>query len=132
MLAVVRVIGTERLDQVAEHLLTPYGLRTLAPGAPDYHPHYGPGDQATRDAAYHQGTVWPWLLGAFAEAHLKVYGDKSRTRALLDSLLTQGLTQYGIATLGEIFDAEPPFAPNGCIAQAWSVAEILRVLALLA
>ena len=58
-------------------LLTPYGLRTLSPGSPDYHPHYGPGDQATRDGAYHQGTVWPWLLGAFADAHLKVYGDKA-------------------------------------------------------
>ena len=120
------------VDQVAERLLTPYGLRTLAPGSPDYHPHYGPGDQATRDGAYHQGTVWPWLLGAFADAHLKVYGDKAQTRALLDTLLTQGLSGYGVATLGEVFDAEPPFAPNGCIAQAWSVAEVLRVLALLA
>ena len=120
------------VDHVAAVLLTPYGLRTLAPGSPDYHPHYGPGDQATRDGAYHQGTVWPWLLGAFADAHLKVYGDKAKTRALLDTLLTQGLSLYGVASLAEIFDAEPPFAPNGCIAQAWSVAEVLRVLALLA
>ena len=120
------------VDQVAEQLLTPYGLRTLAPGSPDYHPHYGPGDQATRDGAYHQGTVWPWLLGAFADAHLKVYGDKQKTRALLGTLTTQGLSEYGVGSLAEIFDAESPFAPNGCIAQAWSVAEILRVLALLA
>ena len=119
------------VDEVAAVLLTPYGLRTLAPGSPDYHPHYGPGDQATRDGAYHQGTVWPWLLGAFADAHLQVYGDKAKTRALLDTLLTRGLTVAGVGTLPEIFDAEPPFAPNGCIAQAWSVAELLRVLALL-
>ena len=120
------------VDQVAEHLLTPYGLRTLAPGSPDYHPHYGPGDQATRDGAYHQGTVWPWLLGAFAEAHLKVYGDKPKTRALLGTLTTGGLAEYGVGSLAEILDPEPPIAPNGCIAQAWSVAEALRVLALLA
>ena len=114
------------VEAVAEHLLTPFGLRTLAPGSPDYRPRYGPGDGATRDGAYHQGTVWPWLLGAFCDAHLQVYGDKAKTRALLDTLLSTGLTEYGIGTLAEIFDAEAPYAPNGCPAQAWSVAEILR------
>ncbi len=114
------------VEVVSEHLLTPFGLRTLAPGSPDYHPHYGPGDGMARDGAYHQGTVWPWLLGAFCDAHLKVYGDKAKTRALLDTLLTTGLTEYGIGTLAEIFDAEAPYAPNGCPAQAWSVAEVLR------
>ncbi len=119
------------LDQVTEALLTPWGLRTLLPGAPGFQAHYGPGDQSARDGAYHQGTVWPWLLGAFADAHLKVYGDKAKTYDLLQPLLTQGLSLYGLDTLAEIFDAEAPFAPNGCIAQAWSVAELLRASALL-
>ena len=118
--------ATSILEVVTEHLLTPYGLRTLAPGSPDYHPRYAPGDGAARDSAYHQGTIWPWLLGAFCDAHLQVYGDKAKTRALLTTLLTTGLTEYGIGTLAEIFDAEPPYAPNGCPAQAWSVAEVLR------
>jgi predicted glycogen debranching enzyme len=120
------------IAQVTESLLTPWGLRTLIPSAPGFQAHYGPGDQSARDGAYHQGTVWPWLLGAFADAHLKVYGDKAQTRALLQPLLTQGISHYGIGTLAEIYDAEPPFNPNGCIAQAWSVAELLRVHALLA
>ena len=120
------------VDVVAKHLLTPFGLRTLAPGSPDYHSRYAPGDQTVRDGAYHQGTVWPWLLGAFCEAHLKAYGDKAKTRAFLETLLTTGLTEYGIGTLAEICDADAPYAPNGCPAQAWSVAEVLRALALLA
>lgn len=118
------------VDAVAEHLLTPFGLRTLASGSPDYHAHYAPGDGTARDGAYHQGTIWPWLLGAFCDAHLKVYGDKSKTRGMLDTLLTTGLSEYGVGTLAEIYDAESPYAPNGCPAQAWSVAEVLRVLAL--
>jgi len=118
------------VDTVAEHLLTPFGLRTLAPGSPDFHARYAPGDPTARDGAYHQGTVWPWLLGAFCDAHLKVYGDKAKTRALLGTLLTTGLSEYGVGTLAEVYDAEAPYAPNGCPAQAWSVAEVLRVLAL--
>ena len=118
------------VEVVTEHLLTPYGLRTLAPGSPDYHPRYAPGDQTARDGAYHQGTVWPWLLSAFAEAHLKVYGDKAGTRALLTTLLGPGLTEYGVGSLAEIYDGDPPHAPNGCPAQAWSVADILRAYAL--
>ena len=114
------------VEQVQSALLTPLGLRTLAPGSPDYRAQYGPGDGAARDGAYHQGTVWPWLLGAFCDAHLKVHGDKSKTRALLDTLLFSGLTQYGVGTLAEVFDGDPPHAPNGCPAQAWSVAEVLR------
>lgn len=114
------------VDVVAEHLLTPYGLRTLAPGSPDYRPRYGPGDPTFRDGAYHQGTVWPWLLGAFVDAHLKVYGDKTQTRALLSTLLEDGLAEYGVGTLAEISDGDAPHVPNGCPAQAWSVAEILR------
>jgi len=115
------------VDAVAKHLLTPFGLRTLAPSSPEYRPHYGPGDPTFRDGAYHQGTVWPWLLGAFADAHLQVYRDKAKTRALLSSLLKVGLTEYGVGTLAEIFDGDAPYAPNGCPAQAWSVAEVLRV-----
>ena len=115
------------VDAVAKHLLTPFGLRTLAPSSPDYRPRYGPGDPTFRDGAYHQGTVWPWLLGAFADAHLQVYGDKAKTRALLSSLLKDGLTEYGVSSLAEIFDGDAPHLPNGCPAQAWSVAEVLRV-----
>jgi len=114
------------VDAVAASLLTPFGLRTLAPGSPDYHGRYAPGDPTARDGAYHQGTVWPWLLGAFCDAHLKVYGDKAKTRALLGTLLNVGLSEYGVGSLAEVFDGDPPHAPNGCPAQAWSVAEVLR------
>jgi len=117
------------VEQVEEKLLTPVGLRTLAPGSPDYRAHYGPGDTFARDSAYHQGTVWPWPIGHFIDAHLKVYGDKARSRALLDGLLGPSLSRYGVGTVAEIFDADPPHAPNGCIAQAWSVSEVLRALA---
>jgi predicted glycogen debranching enzyme len=118
------------VDQIGEFLLTPYGLRTLAPGLPDYQGRYGPGDQRTRDGAYHQGTVWPWLLGAYIEAHLKVYHDKAAARNLLEPYLADALSDYGIGTLCEIRDGDAPHAPNGCIAQAWSVAELLRALIL--
>ena len=114
------------VDAVAGSLLTPFGLRTLAPGSPDYHGRYAPGDPTARDGAYHQGTVWPWLLGAFCDAHLKVYGDKAKTRALLGTLLGPGLSQYGVGSLFEVADGDAPHAPNGCPAQAWSVAEVLR------
>ncbi len=123
--------AAEVVTLVESALLTPWGLRTLAPGSPDYHAHYGPGDTAARDAAYHQGTVWPWLLGAFAEAHLKVHSDKAKTRALLHTLLTEGFARYGVGSVGEIYDAEDPYAPNGCPAQAWSISEILRAYLLL-
>ena len=114
------------VDTVAGSLLTPFGLRTLAPGSPDYHAHYAPGDPTARDGAYHQGTVWPWLLGAFCDAHLKVYGDKVKARALLGTLLGPGLSLYGVGSLFEVADGDAPHAPNGCPAQAWSVAEVLR------
>ncbi len=120
------------VDAVAASLLTPFGLRTLAPGSPDYHGRYAPGDPAARDGAYHQGTVWPWLLGAFCDAHLKVYGDKAKTRALLGTLLNAGLSEYGVGSLAEAADGDPPHAPNGCPAQAWSVAEVLRAYVMLA
>ena len=99
-------------------------LMHLAPGDPAYRGGYG-GDQTERDGAYHQGTVWGWLLGPFALAHARAYGDREAARAMLEPL-GQHLADYGIGSVAEIFDGEPPFAPRGCIAQAWSVAETLR------
>ena len=112
------------VDVVGDKLLTPFGLRTLAPGHPDYKSTYA-GDLRARDAAYHQGTVWPWLLGHYIDARLRVYGDKAQARALLGAF-ARHLQDAGIGTVSEIFDAEPPFDARGCIAQAWSVAEVLR------
>jgi predicted glycogen debranching enzyme len=112
------------VDICAQRLLTCYGLRSLAVGEPGYQGHYG-GDQRTRDAAYHQGTVWGWLLGPFAVAHLRVYGDRSAALRHLEPL-GSNIAAYGLGTLAEIFDGDPPHAPCGCIAQAWTVAEILR------
>ena len=105
-------------------LLTPFGLRTLAPSEREYRRDYH-GDLRTRDAAYHQGTVWPWLVGHFIDAWLRVYGDPVRARALL-AAFPDHLAAAGIGSVSEICDAEPPFRPRGCIAQAWSVAEVLR------
>jgi predicted glycogen debranching enzyme len=112
------------VDVVADKLLTPFGLRTLAPGHRDYKPMYF-GDLRARDAAYHQGTVWAWLIGHFIEAWLRVYKDKPQARAMLGGF-RRHLREDGIGTISEIFDAESPYHPRGCIAQAWSVAEVLR------
>jgi glycogen debranching enzyme len=113
------------LDVVRARLLTPYGLRSLAPGHPDYKAKYF-GDLRARDAAYHQGTVWGWLIGPFVDAWLRAHpGDLAGTRRLLDGLADH-LRDFGVGTVAEIFDAEPPYTPRGCIAQAWSVAELLR------
>jgi predicted glycogen debranching enzyme len=111
--------------QSAERLLTPVGLRSLAPGEPDYRPTYH-GDLRTRDAAYHQGTVWGWLIGPFIDAWRRVHPDeKHRARALLDGLIAH-LDDSCVGSMAEIFDAEQPHRPRGCIAQAWTVAEVLR------
>jgi predicted glycogen debranching enzyme len=112
------------VDICSERLLTSLGLRSLAPGEPNYQGHYG-GDQRSRDAAYHQGTVWGWLLGPFALAHLRVYGDPTAALRYLEPLGTH-ISAYGLGTLAEIFDGEPPHTPRGAIAQAWTVAETLR------
>jgi predicted glycogen debranching enzyme len=112
------------LDAVARQLLTSYGLRTLAPTDPAYTGRYG-GGQRQRDGAYHQGTAWAWLMGPFVSAHLKVYHDPLAARQYLLPLLDH-LGSYGVGSLGEIFEGDPPFKPVGCIAQAWSVAEVLR------
>jgi predicted glycogen debranching enzyme len=112
------------VDNCAEHLLTSHGFRSLAPGEPNYQGHYG-GDQKSRDAAYHQGTVWGWLLGPFALAHFRVYADRSAALRYLEPLGSH-INAYGLGTLAEIFDGNPPHTPRGCIAQAWTVGEVLR------
>jgi predicted glycogen debranching enzyme len=112
------------VDACARHLLTSHGLRSLSPDDPAYIGHYG-GDQRQRDAAYHQGTVWGWLIGPFISAHLRVHGDPDLARSFL-APFAHHLTDHGVGTISEIFDGDPPFTPRGCIAQAWSVAEVLR------
>jgi glycogen debranching enzyme len=124
------VLAQERwkpvLDVVRERLLTPVGLRSLAPGHRDYKPQYY-GDLRARDAAYHQGTVWGWLAGPFVDAWLKVHpDDRAGARAHCLNGFAQHLDDGGIGTLSEIFDAEAPYTPRGCMAQAWTVAEVLR------
>jgi predicted glycogen debranching enzyme len=112
---------------VGERLLTPLGLRSLAPGEPDYKSRYF-GDLRARDAAYHQGTVWAWLIGPFIDAWLRVHpGDVATARHFLDAFEVH-VTEAGVGSISEVFDAEAPFTPRGCIAQAWSVAEVLRCL----
>ncbi|MBC7449172.1 MAG: glycogen debranching enzyme N-terminal domain-containing protein, partial [Hymenobacteraceae bacterium] len=113
---------------VEEQLLTPRGLRTLAPGHPDYKPTYE-GDQFHRDAAYHQGTVWTWLLGPFCDALIRTRGEAGRKRArqLLLGLLPHVQQEGIVGSISEIFDATAPHRARGCPAQAWSVGEVLRV-----
>jgi len=104
--------------------MTSHGLRSLAPGDPAYVGSYG-GDQRQRDGAYHQGTVWAWLIGPFVSAHLRVYGDHVLARSYLTPLLDH-LSGGCVGSISEIFDGDPPFAPRGAIARAWSLAEVLR------
>jgi glycogen debranching enzyme len=116
---------------VESALLTPVGLRTLAPGEHDYQPRYGGGPRE-RDGAYHQGLVWPWLLGPFIRAYLNAFGRTRSTRAYCRSLLRgleRHLAEEGcLGQISEILEPEPPYRPVGAPAQAWSVAEILHVL----
>jgi predicted glycogen debranching enzyme len=113
------------MEVVRERLLTPFGLRSLAPGHPDYKPRYF-GDLKARDAAYHQGTVWAWLIGPYLDAWRKLNpGDAAGARVMLEGLAGH-LGAAGVGSISEVFDAEAPFTPRGCIAQAWSVAEVLR------
>lgn len=128
------VLAADRAElvvrKVTEELLTPYGLRTLSPVDPRYRGRYE-GDVSQRDAAYHQGTVWPWLMGPYVTAYLKTNGGseeaKRHARELLQPLLDH-LSDAGIGSISEIFDGDPPHEPRGCIAQAWSVAEVIRCL----
>ncbi len=113
------------VDTCARHLLTAHGLRSLSPDDKTYVGHYG-GDQRKRDSAYHQGTVWGWLLGPFVSAHLRVYQDPVEAYSYT-AALSHHLNDHGVGSLSEIFDGDPPFTPRGCFAQAWSVAEVLRV-----
>jgi predicted glycogen debranching enzyme len=116
------------LKAAEERLLTPVGLRTLAPEHPEYKSRYF-GDLRNRDAAYHQGTVWPWLIGPFVDAWLAVHPeDRTGARRFLDGFGPL-MEQYCLGTIAEICDAEKPFTPRGCISQAWSVAEVLRAWA---
>ncbi len=118
------------VDVVREALLTPVGLRSLARSHPDYKAAYD-GDLRSRDAAYHQGTVWSWLIGPFINAWLRVRpDDRAGALALLDGF-NPHLGDACIGTISEVFDAEPPYHPRGCAAQAWSVAEVLRCLRML-
>jgi predicted glycogen debranching enzyme len=113
------------VETAKEKLLTPVGLRSLAPGHPDYKAKYY-GDLRARDAAYHQGTVWGWLIGPFIDAWLKVYPDqRTESRAFLDGFSAH-LSEASVGSISEVFDAEAPYSPRGCVAQAWSVAEVLR------
>jgi glycogen debranching enzyme len=118
------------VDEVERRLLTPLGLRSLAPGEPGYSPRYE-GNASSRDSVYHQGTVWPWLMGPFVDAWLRVHGNTAANRReacrrflqpLLDHLETTGLGH-----VSEIADAEPPFTPRGCPFQAWSLGELIRL-----
>ena len=107
---------------MAQQLLTSHGLRSLAPSEPGYKGHYAGGPRE-RDSAYHQGTVWGWLLGPFALAHYRVYHDASEAQSYLEPL-GRTVTSYGLGTLAEIFDGDAPFTPVGAIAQAWTVGEL--------
>jgi predicted glycogen debranching enzyme len=126
------VLAPERwrpvLDIVRERLLTPYGLRSLAPGHPDFRAQYY-GDLRSRDAAYHQGTVWAWLIGPFVDAWRKIAPEEEANIGEALHALGQQLSEAGVGSISEIFDAQSPYTPRGCIAQAWSVAELLRVWA---
>lgn len=112
------------VDACAQQLLTSFGLRSLSPEHPQYRGEYG-GDQLQRDRAYHQGTVWGWLMGPFVLAHLDVYKDPAQARAFL-APMAHHLLAGGVGSLGEIFEGDAPHSPRGCTAQAWTVAEVLR------
>ena len=130
-LALIAGEHARRVVDTAERvLLTPVGLRSLAPGEPGYAPHYG-GGVRERDGAYHQGTVWPWLMGAFVEAWLRVRGNseaaKAEARERFVAPLLAHCESAGLGHVSEIADAEPPYTPNGCPFQAWSVGELSRI-----
>ncbi|MGH6903434.1 MAG: amylo-alpha-1,6-glucosidase, partial [Geminicoccaceae bacterium] len=117
------------VDAVERQLLTPLGLRSLAPGEPGYAAHYG-GGVRKRDSAYHQGTVWPWLMGPFVEAWLRTRGDAPAAKRAADERFLAPLRAHlgvaGIGHISEIADAAAPYRPGGCPFQAWSLGEFLR------
>ncbi|MCL5261109.1 MAG: hypothetical protein M1561_05480, partial [Gammaproteobacteria bacterium] len=114
---------------IKEHLFTPYGLRTLAPKEPNYNHKYA-GNYRERDLAYHNGVIWPWLLGHFGDALIKTTSDKKQLNKILKPIfetMQSHLFEAGIGTISEIFSEQDFISPDGCISQAWSVAEILRL-----
>ena len=115
------------LGVVSERLLTPFGLRTLEKAHPDFKAQYF-GDLRARDAAYHQGTVWAWLIGPFIDAWLRVHPGGSEQARMFLSAFDGHLNDACIGSISEVFDGTEPHAPRGCVAQAWSVAEVLRGL----
>jgi len=128
-----KMVSPERAAQIVEtvehHLFTPFGLRSLSPSDPQYRGRYE-GDPASRDRAYHQGTVWPWLMGPFIRAYLEVHGRSAKSRkraAQWLSTWSDFIDNEGAGQLPEIFDGDAPHRPRGCVAQAWTVAELLRV-----
>jgi len=128
--SMVSIERSKRVVEVVEReLMTPYGLRSLASNDPRYRGRYQ-GDQWSRDGAYHQGTVWAWLMGPFITAYIKVNGRTRESRekaAQWLASLREHMSEAGLGQISEIFDGDPPHRPRGCIAQAWSVAELLRV-----
>jgi predicted glycogen debranching enzyme len=114
------------VSKVESELLTPFGLRSLGPREPEYKPYYF-GDLRARDLAYHQGTVWAWLIGPFVDAWLKVHPDGASTASRFLEGFDGHLNEACVGSVSEIFDAKAPYTPRGCIAQAWSVAELLRI-----
>jgi len=123
------------VEQVETHLLTPLGLRTLAPSDPAYRGRYS-GAPLERDGAYHQGTVWPWLLGPFVEAWLRVHGSdpasRAQARARFLAPLHAHLDHAGLDHISEVADGDAPHTPGGTPFQAWSLGELLRIESLLA
>ncbi len=120
-------ISNAVLQRVEKELLTPRGLRSLSPKNPDYKGHYI-GDQVERDKAYHQGTVWPWLLGAFADAYLKLHGNTgAQYIEILYQKFEEEMHDNGIGAISEVYDGDPPHNAGGGITQAWNVAELLRI-----
>jgi glycogen debranching enzyme len=118
------------LATTERHLLTPYGLRSLAPSDPQYRGRYE-GNSWSRDSAYHQGTVWPWLMGPFITAYIKVNGRSPKARKQATDWLTEFrryVDDEGLGQIPEVFDGDAPYRAGGCLAQAWSVAELLRTL----
>jgi glycogen debranching enzyme len=129
------ILSGERAARVVEaaetNLLTPFGLRSLAPSDPQYRGRYE-GNPLNRDSAYHQGTVWPWLIGPFLTAYIKVNGRSSKARRQASEWLAEFrryIKEEGLGQIPEVFDGDAPHRAGGCIAQAWSVAELLRALA---
>jgi predicted glycogen debranching enzyme len=124
----VRSKWPQVMAAVRDRLFTPFGLRSLAPGHPDYKSRYY-GDLRSRDAAYHQGTVWAWVIGPYLDAWMKLPPDDRADAGTLLHGFDAHLSEACVGSISEIFDAEPPYVPRGCVAQAWSVAEVLRAVA---